>query len=110
MEKEEILRRAESKKALVGEMEKVKVDKSNWIALIVTAFAAVTFIITFGILGNFTALLATAFLCYLWAGVFYFCQYFVAKRPWPVLIGAVLHSLAAITMLVLFILRCTGVL
>lgn len=110
MEKEEILKKAESKKALVGEMEKEKVIKCNWIALLCTVFAAVAFIITFGIQGNFTALYAVAFICYLWASVFYFCQYFVAKRPWPVLIGAVLHGLAAITMLVFFILRCLGVL
>ena len=110
MEKEEILKKAESKKALIGEMEQSKVVKAKWIALIVTAFAAVAFIITFGIQGNFTALYAVAFICYLWAGVFYFCQYFVAKRPWQVLFGAVLHSLAAVTMLVFFILRCQGVL
>ena len=110
MEKEEILKKAGEKKAVVGEMEKVKVNKANWIAVIVTCFAAVAFIITFGIQGNFTALYAVACICYLWAGVFYFCPYFIAKRPWPVLIGAVLHSLASITMLVFFILRCCGVL
>lgn len=64
MEKEEILKKAESKKALIGEMEQSKVIKANWIALIVTAFAAVAFIITFGIQGNFTALYAVAFICY----------------------------------------------
>jgi len=110
MEKEEILKKASAKKAVVGEMEKTKVMKANWIALIVTCFAAVAFIITFGIQGNFTALYAIAFLCYLWAGVFYFCQYFIAKRPWQVLFGAILHSLGAITMLVFFVLRCTGAL
>ena len=110
MEKEEILKKVESKKALIGEMEQSKVIKANWIALIVTAFAAVAFIITFGIQGNFAALYAVAFICYLWASVFYFCQYFIAKRPWQVLFGAVLHGLAAITMLVFFVLRCAGVL
>ena len=32
MEKEEILQKAQSKKAVVGEMEKAKINKSCWIA------------------------------------------------------------------------------
>lgn len=44
--------------------------------------------------------------CYTWASVFYFCQYFVAKRPKGVLVGGILHGLAAITMIVFYIIRC----
>lgn len=38
--KKEILEKAQSKKVYVGEMEKQKIDKSNWIAVIATGIVA----------------------------------------------------------------------
>ena len=110
MEREEVLKKAGAKKALVGEMEKAKIGKSNWIANICAVVVAVAFMITFGALGNFTALYAIALVCFTWATVFYFCQYFIAKRPWPLLLGAILELLGGLTMLTLFILFSIGVL
>lgn len=104
MEKEEILKKA-GKKCAVGEMEKQKTNKGNWIALIVAGIIAVTFMIIEGILGHFSAIYALGAVCYGWAFVLYTCQYFMAKRPWQVLIGSVLHGLAFITMIVLYILK-----
>lgn len=108
MEKEEILQKARKKYPL-GEMEAQKINKGNWISLIVAGIVAVVLMIVEGALGHYDALFAISFICYVWASVFYFCQYFVAKRPWKVLIGAVLHGVAAIIMIVLFILSCVGV-
>ena len=110
MEKEEILEKAQ-KKHPVGEMEANKINKSSWIALIVSGIAAVAFMIVEGVLGHHPATLAIAFICFTWASVFYFCQYFVAKRHYVgILIGAVLEGLGAIAMLTLYILFNVGVL
>ena len=104
MNKEEILKKSQKKKpALVGEMENQKIGKGNWIAIIIAGIVAVAFMIIEGCFGNYTAIFAIASVCYAWASVLYFCQFFLAKRPWPVLIGAVLHGLAFITMIALFI-------
>ena len=109
MEKEEILQKAK-KKHPVGEMEANKINKSNWIALIVAAVVAVALIIIEGVLKHITAIYAIAFICFTWASVFYFCQFFVAKRRYVgILIGAVLECLGAITMLTLYILYNVGV-
>ena len=110
MEKEKILEKAKSKKAIVGEMEKVKINKSCWIANIVAVIVATAFMITLGAIGQFMGLYAIGFICFIWASVFYFCQYFLAKRPWQVLIGAVLDSIGAIIMMTFFILYSIGVL
>ena len=109
MNKEEILDKAK-KKHPVGEMEEKKINKSIWIALIVTIAMAVELLITEGYLGHFSAIFAIGAICFTWASVFYFCQYFVAKRPWQVLIGAVLEGLGGITMIVLYILFNLGIL
>ena len=109
MERNEILERAGKKKALIGEMEKTKTGKANWIANIAACVLAVALIIAEGFQGHFTGVYALASVCYIWATVFYFCQYFVAKRPWQVLIGAVLHGLAGLTMLTFYVLRSMGV-
>lgn len=103
MDKEEVLEKAKREKpAVVGEMENHKINRGNWIALIVAGIVAVIFMIVEGALGHYTSIFALAAACHAWAGVIYFCQYFMAKRPWQVLIGAVLHSLAFIAMVVLF--------
>ena len=56
-----------------------------------------------GALGHYTSIFALVGVCYAWASVLYFCQFFLAKRPWPVLIGVILHDAAFITMLTLYI-------
>lgn len=109
MEKEEILEKAQNKKAIVGEMEKAKINKSCWIANIIACVVAVAFIIIEGALGNFASF-AIGMICFSWASVFYFCQYFIAKRPVGVLIGAILETLGALAMLTLYILHNAGVL
>ena len=108
MKKEEILQKA-SNKHPVGEMEQSNINKSSWIALIAAGAVAVAMMIVEGLQQHITAIFAIAFACFTWAGVFYFCQYFVAKRPWQVLIGAVLHSLGAVAMLTLYVLFSIGV-
>ena len=108
MEKEEILQKAANKNP-VGEMEKTKINKAGWISTIVVGVFAIAFMIVEGILGHYSAIYVVAFLCYCWASVFYTLQYFVAKRPWGVLVGAILEGLAAICMLVCYILYNVGV-
>ncbi len=110
MEKDEILKKAQENKDKIGELERKKTSKANWIAVVSTGFLAVIFMITEGIQGNRTPIYALAAICFTWASVFYFCQYFVAKRPWQVLIGAVLEAIGAMTMITLYILFCVGVL
>ncbi len=109
MEKEEILKKAQDKKDIVGEMEKTKINKSCWIGNIAACVVAVALMIIEGALGHFTSIFAISAVCFVWASVFYFCQYFVAKRPWPVLIGAVLEGVGAIIVTVFFILFNIGV-
>lgn len=109
MEREEILSKTQQKRVFVGEMEKNKIDKSMKIALLFVGILAVTLIILEFALGHATAGFAISSLCYGWACVFYFCQYFVAKRPWPVLIGAVLDGLAFAASITFFVLFCVGV-
>ena len=104
MKRDEILKESQKEKALVGEAEKKGLNKANWIALIAAASLAVILIIIEGLLGHISAIFAIAAVCYTWASVFYFCQYFIAKRPWGVLIGATLEAAGAITMIVLYIL------
>jgi len=104
MNKEEILKKSQKEKpAIVGEMENQKISKGNWIALIVAGIIAVALMIIEGALGHYTSIFALSSVCYAWASILYFCQYFLAKRPWPVLIGAVLHGLAFCAMITLFI-------
>ena len=110
LEREEILEKATKKKVVVGEMEKAKINKSNWISLIVAGIFAVILMVVEGVLGHFTAIYALASVCFMWASVFYFCQYFIAKRPYGVLIGAILEGLGAIAMITLYILFNLGVL
>ena len=110
MDKNEILRKAQEGKDKIGEMERKKVSKANWIAIISTGILAVIFMFTEGFQGNRTAVYALGAICFTWASVFYFCQYFVAKRPWQVLIGASLEAIGALAMITLYILFSLGVL
>lgn len=109
MEKNEVLEKAKSKKAYVGEMEKSKIDKSNWIAVIVTGIIAIGFIIVECALGHKAIAFMIGAICFTWASVFYFCQYFIAKRPKGVLIGAILEAFGALIMLTNYILTYLGV-
>lgn len=109
MEKEEILSKVK-KKTYVGEMEKVKINKSCWIGNVVACIVAVVLMVVEGILGHHTSIFAIAMVCFSWASVFYFCQFFIAKRPKGVLIGGILEAIGAIIMLVMYILFNIGVL
>ena len=62
-------------------MERAKINKSCWIGNIVAVIVAVAFMVIEGTIGHFTAIYAIASICMIWASVFYFCQYFIAKRP-----------------------------
>lgn len=103
MEKEEILEKSKKTKYPVGEMENNKVNKGNWISIIIAGVVAVAFMIVEGALGHYTSIFAIASICYIWASSLYTFQFFMAKRPWPVLFGAILHGLAAIAMITLYI-------
>lgn len=105
MEKEEILQR-NNKKRPIGEMELSKINKGNWIAVIIAATVAIIFMVVEGLQKHYSSIYALATVCYVWASVFYFLQYFIAKRPKGVLIGAFLHGLAAIIMLIFYVIRC----
>ena len=109
MNNKEILEKVKSKKVYVGEMEQAKINKSCWIGNISACILAVVLMIVEGLMGHFTAIYALGAVCYTWACVFYFCQFFIAKRPKGVLIGAVLHGVAALIMLTFFVLRNFGV-
>ena len=110
MEREEILEKMGKKKVFIGEMEKAKINKSNWISVVCAQAVAVIFMIVEGCLWHFTAIYALATVCFAWASVFYFCQFFLAKRPKGVLVGAILESIGAIIMITLYILYNVGVL
>jgi len=104
MEKKEVLKQAQKKKPVAGgELEIEKIRKGNWIAVIVACVVAVALMIIEGLLGHYTAIFALSAVCYAWASVLYICQFVLAKRPWPVLIGAVLHGLAFVLMIVLYV-------
>ena len=109
MNKDEVLKKAGQKKALVGEMEKQKIDKSNWIAVIVTGVLAIALICVEACLGHKAVCFGIGAICFIWASVFYFCQYFVAKRPIGVLVGAIFESLGAGIMILNYILANVGV-
>lgn len=109
MERDEILAKASERKAVVGEAEKVRINKSCWIANIVAVALAVIFMVVEGLFEHFTAIYVIGAVCCTWASVFYFLQYFVAKRPKGVLIGGILYALGAIVWLVFYILMLVGV-
>lgn len=103
MEKEEIIEKAKRKKCLVGEMENAKIQKSNWIAVIVACIVAVAFCFSESIFARRPAYFAIMAIIFAWATTFYIGQFTLAKRPWQVLIGAVLYGLAFIAMIVLYV-------
>ncbi len=110
MDNKEILEKVSKKKAHVGEMESAKINKSCWIAVIVACILGLGFIIVEGILEHFTAIFAISGVMYTWASVFYFCQFFVAKRRFVgIIIGGTLHGLAAVAMVIFYILFSLGV-
>lgn len=108
MEKAEILEKAKTKHP-VGEMEKQNISKCAWIGFIVAGVVAVALMIAEGAQGHYTSIFALAMVLYLWASVFYFCQFLIAKRRFVgIMIGAVLEAVAAVIMLVLYILFSIG--
>lgn len=62
-----------------------------------------------GLLGHYTTIYALAFVWFAWASVFYFCQFFIAKRPVGVLIGAILEAIGACIMLAFYVMIVCGV-
>ena len=110
MDNKEILEIASGKKAVVGEYENQGISKSNWISVICTGIVAVAFIIVFACLNMKEVCFAIGAICFTWASVFYFCQYFVAGRRFAgILIGAILEAVGMIAMTTLFALTVTGV-
>lgn len=109
MEKEKILQKAQNKKDKVGKMERTKINKGNWISIVVAGCLAVALMVVEGVFEHRTSIFAMAAICFTWASVFYFCQYFIAKRKWPVLIGAILEGLGALIMITNLILCYAGV-
>ena len=110
MDNKEILEIASGNKAVVGEYENQGISKSNWISVICTGVVAVAFIIVFACLNMKEVCVAIGAICFTWASVFYFCQYFVAGRRFAgILIGAILEAIGMITMTTLFALTVTGV-
>ena len=110
MEREEILQKASSKKAQIGEYENQKIAKCNWISVIVTGIVAIAFICLFGALGMKSVCFAIGGICFTWATVFYFCQYFIAKRRHiGILLGAIGELFGALIMLTNCILAIVGV-
>lgn len=104
MEKKEILEKASKKKAVVGEAEARKAGRGNWISMIFASVCATAFCIAEGALHHLSGMFAILCIFATWSCVFYTLQYFLAKRPWPVLIGAVLEGLAAVGLIVCYIL------
>ena len=110
MDNKEILEKVSGKKAYVGEYENQGINKSNWISIIVAGIVAVVFIIVFGALRMKEVCFAIAAICFTWACVFYFCQYFIAGRRFAgILIGAILEAVGMVAMTTLFALTVTGV-
>lgn len=103
MKKEEIIEKAKSKKCYVGEMENAKIQKSNWISVIVAGIIAVGFCISENALRHRPAYFAIMAIIFAWATTLYICQFAIAKRPWQVLIGAILYGLAFVAMIVLYV-------
>ena len=62
-----------------------------------------------GALGHAQAIYAIGAVCFTWASVFYFCQYFIAKRPYGVLIGAIFETIGALIMITNYILINVGI-
>ncbi len=102
MDKEEILSKSK-KKVYTGEMENAKINKGNWISIIVACSIAVAFCFSEGALKHISGVFALLAIMASWACSFYTCQYFLAKRHWGVLIGSFLHGLSAIGLIVLYI-------
>lgn len=108
-EKEEILKKAENKHP-IGEMEQQKLYTCFWISVLTIGVFAITMMIVEGVLGHISTIYILAAMCFLWAAVFYFLEYFVAKRKFAgIMIGAVLEILAFIFFMVRYILCVLGV-
>ena len=110
MEKEEALKKAKSKKLLVGEFETNRVNKGLWISLIITGIIATILIFAECAQHHWTGGFAIGMICYGWASLQYTLQFCLAHRPWQVLIGSILHGLAFVACLIFYILFSVGVL
>ena len=102
MEKEEILKKSK-KKVYTGELEKNKINKANWISIIVACTLAVAFCFAEGILRHTSGVYVILAIIASWASTFYLCQYILVKRHWGALVGGILQGLASIALIVLYI-------
>ena len=110
MKNNEILNKASAKKALIGEAEQKGLQKCYWLSLLIIGMVAVAFMIIEGIFAHFTTIYVLASICFLWGAVFYFLQYFIAKRKHVgILIGAILESLAFVFFVTRYILAIVGI-
>lgn len=109
MNNKEVLEKAGRKKVAVGEMETQKINKSSWIAIIVACVLAIALICVEASLGHKAVCFGIAAICFAWASVFYFCQFFIAKRPIGVLFGAIAETLGCLIMILNYILATLGV-
>lgn len=109
MEKK-VLENIQGEKSALDESEKSKISKACWIATIVSCGIAVILMIIEGVMGNYTSIYALGSVCFMWASVFYFCQYFIVRKSWPIMLGAILESLGAVIMMTFYILFSAGIL
>ena len=93
----------------IVEQTQKKSNKINWISIIVAGCLAIALMVVEGVFEHATSIFAMSAICFTWASAYYFCQFFIAKRKWQVLIGASLEGLGALVMLTNFILCLAGV-
>ena len=108
MEKEEVLEKAK-KKAIVGEMEKQKINSGNWIAIIIAGIVAIGFIIVEGCLGHKSSCFMIGAICFAWASSFYIMQMVKTHRSKALIIGVIGEGLGFAIMLTNYILTLCGV-
>ena len=70
MEREEILQKVAKKKALVGEMENARINKSCWIGVIAAGVAAILLIVIEALQGHKAVCFGIGAVCFIWAAVF----------------------------------------
>lgn len=109
MDKNEVLQKVAKKKALVGEMENAKINKCCWIGVIAAGVAALLLIVIEALQGHKAVCFGIGAVCFIWAAVFYYCQYFLAKRPVGILLGAIGETLGAAIMILNYVLATVGV-
>lgn len=109
MTNREVLKKVQSKKALIGEMESKMISKCNWISVILTGIVAIAFIIVEASFGRKATCFLIGSIYFTWASAFYYCQYFLAKRPIGILLGGIGETVGALIMILNYVLTLCGV-